>query len=147
MKPINVKSTLANIELVLKTCDISKLNATGYNFLYLMSGFIAHYDINGFKAYYEDVEQLLNDIADSYDFKNAERYIADGFFSKGKDQAYYQSKNDVLIGLRELKNKYSVNVQKATNEKQSTKWDLLQECVRRAETDLDLRQQLVNKVF
>jgi hypothetical protein len=33
--------------------DIFKLNKTGYNFLYQASGFIAHYDLTGFKDYYE----------------------------------------------------------------------------------------------
>lgn len=48
---------------VLAACaDINKLNKTGYNFLYLASGFIAHYNIDGFKDYYEDPGMLRDDI-------------------------------------------------------------------------------------
>jgi hypothetical protein len=38
---------------VVKACqDIEKLNSTGYKYIHLASGFIAHYNINGFKGYY-----------------------------------------------------------------------------------------------
>ena len=43
------------INNVVAACkDISKLNKQGYNFLYLASGFIAHYDRYGFMAHYSD---------------------------------------------------------------------------------------------
>ena len=43
------------INNVVAACkDISKLNKQGYKFLYLSSGFIAHYDRYGFMAHYGD---------------------------------------------------------------------------------------------
>lgn len=39
---------------IVRACsDIHKLNKTGYNYLYLCSGFIAHYNLHGFRQYYQ----------------------------------------------------------------------------------------------
>jgi hypothetical protein len=101
MTPINSPSVLRNIALVLRANDIDKLNGTGYNFLYLMQGFIAHYDLYGFRDSYRNVADLARDIKESADLSDAERYITDSFLT-GKDAAYYRSKYDTLVGLREL---------------------------------------------
>jgi hypothetical protein len=74
---------------VLAACkDIEKLNSRGYKFLHLCSGFIAHYNINGFKAYYS-THSLKADI---------ERYARQNQWSnfrKGDTNAdYYHSKRD-----------------------------------------------------
>ena len=52
----NVLKAVKNIEL---------LNKTGYNFLYLASGFIAHYNLYGFKDYYSR-HDLAKDIIRNY---------------------------------------------------------------------------------
>ena len=101
MTPISTTNVLRNIALVLKTGDIEKLNGSAYRFLNLMQGFIAHYDLRGFQDYYRDVASLVRDIQGSADLGAAERYITDGFFT-GKDAAYYHSKYETLIGLRDL---------------------------------------------
>jgi hypothetical protein len=42
------------INNVVRACtDINKLNGTGYKYISLASGFIAHYNLNGFKYAYE----------------------------------------------------------------------------------------------
>ena len=47
---------------VVKACtDINTLNKTGYNFLYQAAGFIAHYNLYGFRDYYTR-ESLRDDI-------------------------------------------------------------------------------------
>lgn len=101
MKPIKTQAVLRNIQLVLRIGDISRLNNTAYQFLYLMQGFIAHYDLHGFRDYYRDVNDLAIDIAESADLADAERYITDRFFT-GTDAAYYRSKYETLAGLRQL---------------------------------------------
>ena len=69
--------------------DIEALNKTGYNFLYLASGFIAHYSINGFKGYYT-THSLEQDILD-----NARQNMWLNFQPGDRDYAYYKSKAEV----------------------------------------------------
>jgi hypothetical protein len=42
--------------------DITSMSNRAYDFLYLSSGFIAHYDKGGFMAYYEEPGSLKKDI-------------------------------------------------------------------------------------
>lgn len=66
--PMTQKEQDLTVKNVLSACkDINKLNKRGYNFLYLASGFIAHYDINGFKSHYEDYS-LIDDIKENANF-------------------------------------------------------------------------------
>jgi hypothetical protein len=75
---------------VVKACkNIYALNGTGYKFLNLCSGFIAHYDLYGFQEFYSDssLKQDLISFADSNQFKN--------FRPGERDYDYYMSKADV----------------------------------------------------
>ena len=45
-------AVIKNFQQVIETRDIGKMNKELYEFLNLYCGFIAHYDINGFKAAY-----------------------------------------------------------------------------------------------
>lgn len=75
---------------VLAACrDINKLNGTGYKFLNLCSGFIAHYDINGFKDYYREPGSLQRDIE-----ANARANQWGNFRPGERDADYYHSKRD-----------------------------------------------------
>ena len=69
--------------------DIEALNRTGYNFLYLASGFIAHYSINGFKGHYSS-HSLEDDI-----LANARANNWYNFTPADRDYAYYMSKREV----------------------------------------------------
>jgi hypothetical protein len=69
--------------------NIDSLNKTGYNFLYLASGFIAHYDLHGFIDFYRHIS-LKNDLigfANSNQWKN--------FRPGERDYEYYMAKADV----------------------------------------------------
>ena len=44
---------IKNFKEVIETKDIGRMNRELYEFLHLHCGFIAHYDINGFKATYK----------------------------------------------------------------------------------------------
>jgi hypothetical protein len=95
---VNITENKADLIVrnVVKACaDIEKLNSTGYKYLYLCSGFIAHYNIYGFKDYYRshDLEK---------DLLNNQRLNQWNNFSEGdKDYQYYKSKatiyNRVLL--------------------------------------------------
>jgi hypothetical protein len=84
----NQKTLIVNN--VVKACNnIDKLNRTGYNFLYLASGFIAHYDINGFKSHYTH-HSLKKDLI------NNQRYNQwHNFSPKDKDYDYYMDKKEI----------------------------------------------------
>lgn len=51
-KPYNTRTIVNNVKLVFKTHDINKLNGTAYRFIINYHGFIAHYDLYGFRHTY-----------------------------------------------------------------------------------------------
>lgn len=79
--------TVKNIVAACK--NIEKLNSRGYNFLYLCSGFIAHYNINGFKCYYSQ-ESLVDTL-----LRNKECNQWSNFTKSDKNYDYYMQKREV----------------------------------------------------
>lgn len=69
--------------------DIEKLSKQSYKFLYLCSGFIAHYDLYGFIASYTG-ESLKRDI-----LVNRRMNQWSNFRPGEKDYDYYMSKADI----------------------------------------------------
>lgn len=89
MTPLTQRQKQLIAKNVLAACkDINKLNKTGYNFLYLASGFIAHYDLEGFKAYYSE-HSLQDDIE-----RNARMNQWSNFRPGERDYDYYMAKRD-----------------------------------------------------
>jgi hypothetical protein len=75
---------------VLKALDNpDKLSKQAYKYLYLCSGFIAHYDHGGFISYYQrhDLKNDLIKFKDSNQWRN--------FSPDDRDYQYYQSKADI----------------------------------------------------
>lgn len=90
MKPLTATQQARIVNNVIAACrDIEKLNKTGYDFLYLCSGFIAHYNLNGFKAYYSEPGSLQADIE-----ANARFNQWHNFRPGERDAEYYHSKRD-----------------------------------------------------
>ena len=102
MQHTEPRRIIKNLELVFSTGDIGNLKPVAYEFLYLLSGFIAHYDINGFKHYYSSTDKLRSDILSSSDISNKNRYITDSFFCTGKNKDYYADKYRTLAELEQL---------------------------------------------
>ena len=73
--------------------DIEKLNKTGYDYLYLCSGFIAHYDLEGFKDYYSE-HSLKSDILEYFRFNKWTNFIP-----TDNNYDYYMSKKDVYARI------------------------------------------------
>lgn len=99
LKPLTAQQKKNIARNVLAACrDIEKLNKTGYNFLYLASGFIAHYSLEGFKAHYSEPGSLQRDIE-----ANARANQWANFRPGERDADYYHSKRDaynmILGGL------------------------------------------------
>ncbi len=88
--PLTERQKVLIVNNVVKSVkNIDSLNKTGYNFLYLASGFIAHYDMYGFIDFYRHIS-LKNDLigfANSNQWKN--------FRPGERDYEYYMAKADV----------------------------------------------------
>lgn len=89
MTPLTTRQQQLIAKNVLAACkDITKLNKTGYNFLSLANGFIAHYDLEGFKAYYSE-NDLQADIERNY-LQNQWRNFRQG----ERNYDYYMAKRE-----------------------------------------------------
>ena len=82
---------------ILAACrDIEKLNRPGYVFISGCSGFIAHYDLSGFKSAYSEPGSLARDILAHARFNQW------GNFRPGdRDADYYHSKRDTYNAIVE----------------------------------------------
>jgi hypothetical protein len=90
LTPLTERQKTLIINNVFAACkNITKLNGTGYNFLYLASGFIAHYNRFGFIDYYSD-GSLAQDI-----LSNAQNNQWRNFRKGERDYEYYMAKADV----------------------------------------------------
>lgn len=99
---LKTASILRSIERVFRTQEIDNLTTDAYKFVMNLSGFIAHYDVNGFRSYYHNVADLLSDLDCSLDVMQAERYIKDSFFAESVQSEYYASKYECLVAIKEL---------------------------------------------
>jgi hypothetical protein len=94
MEKIDTKTQALIIKNVLAACgNIEKLNKRGYNFLYLCSGFIAHYNIENFKEYYRD-HSLVADLEANYEQNQWRNYREGERFA-----SYYHSKRDIYNAI------------------------------------------------
>ena len=90
LTPLTERQKTLIVNNVVKACkNIDNLNKTGYNFLYLASGFIAHYDLYGFIANYTG-QSLKRDII-SFAGQNQWNNFRPG----ERDYDYYMAKKDV----------------------------------------------------
>lgn len=105
-KTLNTKLIINNIKKIIKTGNIEHLNSQTYNFLYLTSGFIAHYNLLGFRDYYSNVNSLIDDLKCSTDIKYPDYWLEE-FFQKQENMAdYYKSKTATYRELAELLKNY-----------------------------------------
>lgn len=96
LTPITQKqaSTIANnIAKVIKKQDMDLLSSAAYKYISIQSGFIAHYNLQGFRDYYQnDVMQFAHDILDNKNISSRTNYRQDH-----KDYEYYKSKADTYL--------------------------------------------------
>jgi hypothetical protein len=98
MTPLTERQKTLIVNNVVKAVqNIDNLNKTGYKFLYLCSGFIAHCDLSGFIASYTG-ESLKRDIV-SFAGQNQWNNFRPG----ERDYDYYMTKKEVYNRiLREI---------------------------------------------
>jgi hypothetical protein len=100
IKPITPRQKsliISSFKRVFRTGDIEHLTSSAYRYIYLASGFIAHYNIHGFRDAYRDVELLRGDI-----LSNAAGNSWRNFRPGDKDYDYYKSKAEVYQGILEV---------------------------------------------
>jgi hypothetical protein len=84
------QKTLIVNNVVKAVKNIDNLNKTGYNYLYLCSGFIAHYNLGGFIYAYKTPGSLKRDLVN-----NSRINQWKNFRPGDNDYDYYMSKADV----------------------------------------------------
>jgi hypothetical protein len=100
---LNAKTISNNIKKILDTGDITKMTNPTYKFIRDISGFIAHFDIQGFQHEYQNVEKLRNDLNKSRDLQRPNYYIEDSFFQKDEhSKDYYTSKSETLNAIKNI---------------------------------------------
>ena len=90
IEPLTERQQTLIVNNVVRACeDIEKLNKTGYNYIYLCSGFIAHYNLCGFRDTYSD-GSLRSDI-----LKHQSSNQWNNFSPGEENYDYYKSKAQV----------------------------------------------------
>ena len=102
---VNKAGILRSVERTFTTRDSSNLTEAAYKFLYLLDGFIAHYDRGGFQHFYRDTSRLAKDILNSYQVRSPEHYTQDSFV-RDYGAAYCESEAETARGLKTLAEKY-----------------------------------------
>ena len=90
------QETLIVNNVVAACRDIERLNRTGYKFINLCAGFIAHYDLYGFRAAYGYSGKLAQDI-----MRNRFANEWKNFHVGERDYDYYQQKARVYARIVE----------------------------------------------
>lgn len=91
LTPLTERQKALIVSNVVKACkNIDNLNKTGYKYINLCSGFIAHYDLYGFISAYSEPGSLKRDIL-SFAGQNQWKNFRPG----ERDYDYYMSKADV----------------------------------------------------
>jgi len=95
IQPITPAQQSRIVSNVVAACrNIEKLNATGYKFISLAAGFIAHYNLHGFKAAYSEPGRLQRAIEEQAKYNQWHN------FRKGEENAdYYHSKRDTYNAI------------------------------------------------
>lgn len=110
-----------------------------YKHLSLHCGFIAHFNIHGFYSTYFDGDPInLKNFFDRFEKTEYGGYNPSSTWGDYQDigkamaDEYLKVKNQIFI---------------KADERTDDKFELLKECVKRAETDLTFRKQLINKLI
>lgn len=94
MDAISLKDQDLIVKNVVKACsDIEKLNSKAYKFLHVCSGFIAHYNLYGFRDHYSK-HSLVSDILNN---KEWNKYL--NFREGDSNYQYYKSKADTYAKI------------------------------------------------
>ena len=92
--PFTERQQTLIVNNVVNACkNIESLNKTGYKFINLACGFIAHYNLNGFIDYYSR-HDLKSDI-----LSNKSKNMWDNFRQGEQNFEYYMSKKEIYLKI------------------------------------------------
>lgn len=95
IQPLTENDQKLILKNIVAACrDITKLNKRGYNFLYLASGFIAHYNLDGFKDAFSNGDALRRAI-----LSNQSNNQWNNFRHGEQNAEYYFSKRDAYNAI------------------------------------------------
>lgn len=94
-----VKGIVNSFKRIFTNNDIEQLTVQAYRFIHIASGFIAHYNIYGFRVEYENVETLKDDILFNQDINQW-----DNFHPGQRDYDYMMQKRDIYNQIVEIIN-------------------------------------------
>ena len=96
LKPFTERQQSLIVNNVVNACkNIENLNKTGYGFINLANGFIAHYNLHGFIDYYSD-NDLKSDI-----LNNQSKNMWNNFRQGEQNYDYYMSKKEIYLRIVE----------------------------------------------
>jgi hypothetical protein len=94
---LQVKRIVNSFSKVFKTGEIVNLNKQAYDFINLSSGFIAHYNLFGFRGYYSNVELFKREILDHRPYNQWRN-----FGPADRDYDYYMQKREIYNQICDL---------------------------------------------
>jgi len=92
-----VNGIISNFRSIFKSGDIAKMNKSGYGYIYLASGYIAHYNMYGFIDAYEDALTLAKSIVNNVE---ANKWL--NFREGEKNYDYYKQKAEIYKAIYDL---------------------------------------------
>jgi len=96
-----INGIIRSVQSVFKHDDINKLTKPAYNFIMLSCGFIAHYDLYGFRSEYHDVDSLADDLV-----RNQRMNQGNNFHPGDRDYEYMMQQKEIYNKLCELAREY-----------------------------------------
>lgn len=95
LTPLTPRQQTLIVNNIVAACgDIEKMNKTGYRFINQACGFIAHYDLYGFRAAYSEPGSLARDIR-----ANAYKNEWNNFRPGERDYDYMMAKRDTYRAI------------------------------------------------
>ena len=101
-KPVKSKTIISSINSVFKNNDIEKLSKTAYTFVMNLSGFIAHYDLHGFRYEYQNLNKFATNLQRICTEDEAKRLGQDLDFIEWYGKSYCQSEADTILGIKQI---------------------------------------------
>ena len=92
-----VECIVNSFHRVFSTGDINKLTHKAYRFINLSSGFIAHFNVHGFRENYRDVEYFKGYILKMQKFNQW-----NNFFLRDANYGYYMQKKEIYNRICQL---------------------------------------------
>lgn len=91
--PYRTQAILKSLKQVFEGADMRYLTNDAYKFIINYCGFIAHYSLHGFRAYYgEKLDELVEQISTcNNDHREFDRYTRDKWFTQQYGEEYCKS--------------------------------------------------------